>query len=112
MTTGKVCRYFSPGSNTPDRAWVYIDGRDSAVSCDVYGKTDDEAIAQAVKFWERRDYENALADSVRSKSGNRQVFSGDLPCADVEWNGEPGWYTYTLKDRRRHGKHQVLEAQK
>lgn len=107
----KVIRYFSSGSNVPDRAWVYIDGRDSAVSCDVYNLTDDEAIAQAVRFWERRDHEDALAESVRAKSGGRQVFSGNLPCSDVEWSGKPGWYTYTLKDRRRHGKFQVMVAE-
>lgn len=63
---------------------------------------------RAVAYWQARDREDSLANALRQKY-HRQVYIGTLPTYDVETELK-GSYAYVLKDRRRHGKYQILEA--
>jgi len=40
----------------------------------------------------------------------RQIFQGFLPCDDTDFGGKLSEYVYVLKDRKRHGKYQILQA--
>ena len=63
---------------------------------------------KAIAYWQFRDNEETVANALRQKH-NRQVYIGYLPTHDIETELE-GNYVYVLRNRRRHGKYQILEA--
>ena len=105
-----------PGSTFTDAAWVRVDGHDAMLLSRQHlsraYKSDMELYAEARQVWAERDRHEAIAADVSMRSGGRHVWSGNLPDHDVLWTGKPGYYVYTLKDRRKAGKYQVLVAVK
>ena len=69
---------------------------------------DVELVARATSYWQARDKEELTANTLRLKY-NRQVYIGILPTNDVDTTLS-GHYAYVLKDRKRHGKYQILDA--
>lgn len=51
-----------------------------------------------------------IEEDLRALCPEKQIFQGFLPCDDTEWQGKGSEYMYVLKDRKRHGKYQVLQA--
>ena len=68
----------------------------------------EQLVERAERYWQARDNEEAKASLLRRKH-NRQVYISFLPTRDVDTTLE-GYYAYVLKDRRRYGKYQILEA--
>ena len=104
-----ISRYYGSGSDTPNKAWVALMGR-PAIS--LVNDTDAALEALAVAYWANADEGERAEAALRAANPGRQVYGGQLPARDVEWNGEPGWYMYVLKDRRARGKYQVLAVAK
>ena len=104
----RIAPFYSSGSDFPDRVWVYLPGRIGIARDNDLPES--KLIAWAEIYWQNADAEQAREAQLRADCPGRQIFSGQLPDHDVEWNGAPGHYLYCLKDRRRHGKYQVLKA--
>lgn len=102
-----IARYYGSGADTANKAWVTISGR-SAVSVDLDDRTDEQLIAAVETYWQNADSKKRAEEALREKYPGTQIYGGLLPHADVEWGGEPGYYTYCLKPRRKNGKYQVL----
>ena len=55
------------------------------------------------------DPDQMTESAMRERYPGQQIYSGNLPCHDVIWNGDPGWYTYVLADRRKRDKDNKLK---
>lgn len=71
--------------------------------------TDAELVARATSYWQARDKQELVANTLKHKYPNRQVYIGALPTNDV-LTALNGYYAYVLKDRKRQGKYQILDA--
>jgi hypothetical protein len=103
-----ITRYYGSGSSTPNLCWVRLDGR-NAISLD-YNRPEAELIAQAETYWRNQDAWQVVENQLRSHYPDTQIYQGPLPTRDVEWNGPEGQYLYCLKNRKAHGKFQILCA--
>jgi len=70
--------------------------------------SDDELIACAMSYWQARDREEAIANTLKQRY-NKQVFIGFLPVEDIDTTLQ-GYYAYVLKDRKHNHKYQILGA--
>ena len=79
-----------------------------SIARDDEGLSDTQLEQRTIKYWQARDNQETIANTLRRKYG-KQVFIGCLPTHDIETALE-GNYVYVLKDRRKRGKYQILEA--
>ena len=91
-------------------AWVRLEGR-SAVCLGESDLPVAELAARAERYWQHEDAQAAAEQQLRARHPGRQVYGSWLPEADVDLppGQQPGHYLYVLCDRRRRGKHQVLD---
>jgi len=90
-------------------AWVSIPGR-SSVCVGRQGELETTIIDRAIIHWQRHDAYKIIEDAMRAKHPEQQLYTSMLPQPDVIWDGQEGYYLYCLKDRRKAGKYQVLDA--
>ena len=71
--------------------------------------SDIELIKRATSYWQARDREESISNTLKTKYPDKQVYIGVLPTHDIDTTLN-GYYAYVLKDRKRQGKYQILES--
>ena len=88
---------------------IRLEGRPSvSVARADEGLSEDVLIERAKKYWDSRDKQESIASNLRAQY-NKQVYVGTLPTSDVDTTLS-GYYAYVLKERKKGGKFQILEA--
>jgi len=92
--------------------WASVPGHPTRCVGRVDDTTKEEAAQRAIKIAYNSDLWAELETNLHLEFPNKQIYKGSPSmCRDINWAGLPDKeYLYVLKDRRKHGKYQILRA--